>query len=163
MDHNLRHIEEHIFDEDTRHLLRELAEIRRNIIVLRRILHPQLDIVRGLEQGNWSFLHDELDLYWGDIGDHLAQYCSLLDEDAEVVSGLSDTVDTLASHRIDEVVRLLTIVTILSLPLSLLATIFGMNILMPFAEHPLLFFLLISTGIILTLWLMWYFRRRNWF
>jgi magnesium transporter len=162
VDQKLRHIEGHIFADDTRHLLYELAEIRRSIIALRRILHPQLDVIHGLEQGNWPFIHEELDIYWGDIGDHLAQLCAMLEEDAEVVNGLSETVDTLASHRIDEVVRLLTVVTVLTLPLTLLATIFGMNIAMPFSEHPLLFFFILGAGFALTLWLVWYLRRRKW-
>jgi magnesium transporter len=162
VDEKLRHIEGHIFADDTRHLLFELAEIRRNIISIRRILHPQLEVIRELEKGNWPFIHEELDIYWGDIGDHLAQLCAMLEEDAEVVGGLSETVDTLASHRIDEVVRLLTIVTVLTLPLTLLATIFGMNIVMPFSEHPLLFFSILGVGIALTLWLVWYLRKRKW-
>jgi magnesium transporter len=162
VDGDLRHIEKHLFDADTRHILREVAEVRRNIIALRRILHPQREVILSLERGNWPFIHDELDLYWGDIGDHLAQFTALLDEDAEVVGGLSDTVDTLSSHRIDDVVRLLTVATVITLPLSLLATIFGMNILMPFSEHPLLFYTVIGLGAVLTLWLIWYLRKRNW-
>ena len=79
-----------------------------------------------------------------------------------MIDGLSDTIDTLASHRIDGVVRLLTITTILSLPVTLLATIFGMNIVMPFSQHPLLFYGIVIAGVGLTIWLLWYLRRRNW-
>jgi magnesium transporter len=162
LDSDLRHIEDHLFDDDTRHTLREVAEVRRNIIALRRILHPQREVIRSLVNGNWDFIHEELDLYWGDIDDHLEQFTALLDEDAEVVNGLADTVDTLASHRIDDVVRLLTVATVITLPLSLLAAIFGMNILMPFEEHPLLFFTVLGLGAGLTIWLIWYLRKRNW-
>jgi magnesium transporter len=160
--HDLRHIEQNLFNNDTRHLLNELSEARRNVIALRSILDPQLGVIRSLEQGQWSFIHEELDPYWRDISDHLAQLMAILQEDAEVVSGLSDTIDTLASHRIDEVVRLLTVVTVLTLPLTLLATIFGMNIVMPYSEHPLLFFAVLGLGLALTLWLVWYFRKKNW-
>jgi magnesium transporter len=103
-----------------------------------------------------------MDPYWGDVGDHLAQLCAVLDENTEVAASLSDTIDTLASHRIDEVVRLLTVVTVLTLPLTLLATIFGMNIVMPFADHPLLFFAVTGLGIVLTLLLIWYLQQRRW-
>jgi magnesium transporter len=160
---NLRHIEEHLFGNNTRHLLLEISQLRRDIIVMRSILKTQQGIIHGLIKGSWPFIQEHLDPYWGDISDHLGQLCSLTDQYSEVVDSLADTVDTLASHRIDEVVRLLTIVTVLSLPVTLLATIFGMNIVMPFAGHPFLFYTIIIAGIGLTVWLIWYFRVKDWF
>jgi magnesium transporter len=162
LDRRIRHIEENLFDTKTRQVLSEIAQTRRTIIALRHILYPQIEIVRALERGNWPFIHDELDLYWGDLGDHLAQLCAILDQHAEVVAGLSETVDTLASHRIDEVIRLLTVVTILTLPLTLLATVLGMNILIPFMGHPLPFYLVLGAGTALTVVLAWYLNRNKW-
>jgi len=159
---NLRHIEDNMFHNDTRGMLHEVAVVRRDIITLRSIIKPQLDILNALIRGQWSFIHEELDPYWGDVGDHLAQLCSILDEDAELVSGLSETMDTLASHRIDEVVRLLTIVTILTLPITVPATILSMNIVMPMSQHPLLFYGVVGLGLGLTAFLVWYLRRRSW-
>jgi Mg2+ and Co2+ transporter CorA len=100
--------------------------------------------------------------YWGDISDHLTQLCAVLDEYAEVISGLSETADTLASHRIDEVIRLLTIVTVVTLPTSILATLFGMNIVMPFAQHPLLFYGILISGLIFALVILWFLTKRRW-
>jgi magnesium transporter len=158
----LRHIEENLFNNNVQHLLHEISSLRRDIIILRSILKSQLGIIQSLIRGSWSFIQENLDPYFGDINDHLSQLCSLTDQYTEVIDGLSDTIDTLASHRIDEVVRLLTITTILSLPVTLLATIFGMNIVMPFSNHPLLFYGIVFAGIGLTIWLIWYLRNRNW-
>lgn len=162
VDRNLRQIENKLFRENTHRVLNEIAIIRRDIISLRRIINPQVDIVQTLEAGNWPFIHEELDIYWGDIGDHLLVLKSMLEEHAEVVSGLSETIDTLASHRIDEVVSLLTVVTIITLPLTLLATIFGMNIIMPYSEHPLLFYSVVAAGLVLTGLLILYLRKNDW-
>lgn len=162
IDHTIRHIEENLFDDDTRHILTEIAIVRRELIGIRRILRPQLETIVKLEQGNWPFIHEDLDLYWSDISDHLAQLNAMLDEHIEVVAGLSDTIDTLASHRIDEVVRLLTIITVLTLPLTLLATLFGMNVILPLGEHPLLFFIIIGLGVVFTFLLVWRLRKRGW-
>jgi magnesium transporter len=142
--------------------LHEVAVVRREVIALRSMHKPQVGVIGVLVQGDWPFVHKDLALYWGDLSDHLAQLCATLDEYSEVVGGLSDTIDTLASHRIDEVVRLLTVVTVLTLPLTLLATIFGMNVLMPYAERPLLFYSVVILGLALTLGLVWYLRRRSW-
>jgi magnesium transporter len=159
---SLRHAEENMFRNDTRHILNEVAMIRRNVIAMRSTLRQQLPVISALVQGTWPFVHQDLDPYWGDIHNHLAQLCSTLDEYAEVVAGLSETIDTLASHRIDEVVRLLTVVTVLTLPLTLLATIFGMNIVMPLSEHPLLFYSILGLGLAATVGLVWYLRKRSW-
>lgn len=159
---NLRHIEDHLFKEDTQHMLRDVALVRRDVISLRHIIRPQLEIVRQLEKGNYTFIHDDLNLYWSDIGDHLLQLRATLDEHYEVISGLSETIDTMASHRIDEVVRLLTLITILSVPLTLLATIFGMNTWVPGRENPIPFFGVNALGIILTFILIRYLRHKGW-
>lgn len=158
----LRHVEQILFNKNTQPLLHEVSVLRRDIIVLRSILKSQLDVILGLIRGNWPFIEDHLDPYWGDIGDHLQQQCAALDTNAEVVGVLAETLDTLASHRIDEVVRLLTLTTILTLPVTLLATIFGMNVVMPYNSHPLLFFGLILAAILITGGMVLFLRKRHW-
>lgn len=162
VNHDIRHIERDLFSYDTPHILREIAEARRDVIALRHILRPQLEIFRHLEKGDWPFIHGELDPYWGDIGDQVAQLQSRLEEHNEVLGSLSDTIDTLASHRIDEVVRLLTIITLLTVPLTVLSTIFGMNVQLPYGTHPLPFYLINVMGIVLTILVIWYLRYRRW-
>jgi magnesium transporter len=160
---NIRHIEEHLFQDDTEHILQDVAVIRRDVIALRHILRPQYDIIHTLEKGNWPFIHDDLTLYWSNLGDHLAQLRAMLDEHIDVINGLSDTLDTLASHRIDGVVRILTLITILTAPLTLLATIFGINVdLLPKEFHLLLFVIVNIVGISLTIILLRYLQRRHW-
>ena len=160
---DLRHIESNLFNEDTRHLLNEIALVRRDIIALKHILAPQQEVINELEKGNWDFIHEDLDLYWSDIKDHLAQLCMMLEESSEMISGLSETADTLASHRIDDVMRLLTVVTVLTLPLTLVATLFGMNISLPFSQHPFLFYVIVVAGLLMIISLMWFLRTRRWF
>ena len=159
---NVRQIERSMFRADPDASLHEVAWVRRDIISLRSILKPQLAVIQALIAGNWSFIHEELDPYWGDIGDHLAQQCALLDECSEVIAGLSDTIDTLASHRIDAVVRVLTVVTVLTMPLTLLAAMFGMNVALPFSQHPLVFFGLVAFGVIMSVAVTVYLRKRRW-
>lgn len=159
---NIRYAEEQLFDKETEHILHEIAVVRRDVISLRHILRPQWDIMNALEKGNWPFIHDDLTLYWSNLGDHLAQLKAMLDEHVDVIDGLSDTIDTLASHRIDGVVRVLTFITILTAPLTLMATIFGINVeLLPTQYHPLLFLVVIVVGILLTAVLITYLRRRG--
>lgn len=162
LSHRLHHIEKSIFNKNTRHLLYEIAKLRRDIITVRSILKPQVTTFHQLIEGDWPFVHDELNPYWDNLSDHLAQLSMMLDEYYEIVVGLADTVDTLASHRIDEVVHLLTVVTVITLPVTLLSAIFGMNVALPFGEHPWMFYGLIAFSFGITAWLLWYLRRRRW-
>lgn len=158
----IRHIELSLFEEDMEHILYEVAVARRGVIAIRHILRPQLDVVRDLEKGEWTFIQGHLDMYWDDIGDHLMRLLSMLDEHVEVIGGLSDTIDTLASHRIDGVIRLLTIITILTVPLTVLSTIFGMNVELPYGSGPALFYSVNAVGVVLTVFVIVYLRRRRW-
>lgn len=160
---NIRRIEDNLFDDDIQHMIREVAITRRNVIALRHILQPQVDVTKMLASGQWDFIHQELDFYWGDIGDQMTHLRSMLDEQFDVITSLSDTIDTLATHRLDEVVRVLTIITLLTVPLTVLSTIFGMNFDFPYGEWHLPIFLLINfVGIMLTIAVIWYLRRRRW-
>ena len=161
-DHDIHHIEANLFSSDTRHILNEIALARRDLIALRHILRPQLSVIRALADGEWPWMREDITLYWSDIYDSLAKLQARLDEHVEVIGGLSETIDTLASHRIDEVVRVLTIITVLTLPLSLLSTVFSMNVLLPYEEHPAVFFAVVGFGVVLTAALLWYLRRRRW-
>jgi magnesium transporter len=161
VERGLRKVEAELFNRDSRSVLHKIALLRRTVIALRHILRPQLEIVHCLERGNWPFIHEDLDIYWSDLSDHLAQICATLDQHAEVLAALSETVDTLASHRIDDVVRLLTVVTVLTMPLTLLATIFGMNVFIPFADHPA-FFVILGLGLAITVLLVLILNRRKW-
>lgn len=158
----IRHIELSLFEEDMEHILYEVAVARRGVIAIRHILRPQLDVMRELGQGNWPFIQGHLDMYWDDIADHLTRLLAMLDEHVEVIGGLSDTIDTLASHRIDGVIRLLTIITILTVPLTLLSTIFGMNVDLPYGAGPALFYTVNVIGVVLTVAVIFYLRRRRW-
>lgn len=158
----IQQLEKSLFSGNPRQMLSQVAVVRRDVITLRSVLKSQQGVVDTLIHGNWAFIQEDLDPYWGDIADHLAQLCLLLDQDAEVIDGFSDTIDTLASHRIDEVVSLLTVVTVLTMPMTLLTTIFGMNIYLPFADRPISFYLVTGVGILISVWLVWYLRRRRW-
>lgn len=162
MNQGIWHIEKHLFQDNTRHILTEIALTRRSVIALRHILRPQIGVIESLVRGQWPFIRPELDLYWADIGDHLQQMKAMLDEQFEVINGLSDTIDTVAAHHIDEVVRLLTIITLLTVPLTVLATIFGMNVRMPYSTHPYPFFVVNGIGVLLTVGVIWYLRYRRW-
>jgi magnesium transporter len=162
VDSNIRRLEEDIFISDTPHLIRDISLVRRDVIVLRRIIRHQVPIIEELESMTHPILHEQLEDYFGDIADHLYKARDIIDENYDLVSSLADTADTLASHRINEVMRILTVISVIMLPLTLISSVYGMNVPLPLQEHPNGFWVVSFVMIVLGVLLLIYFRRRNW-
>lgn len=162
VDWNIRGVEEDIFTGDARAVIREITLIRRDVIALRRIIRQQVPIVDSLERHNRPMFEDELDEYFGDIVDHLHKARDIVDENMEIITSLAETADTLASYRINEVMRVLTVISVIMLPLTLISGIYGMNIKLPFEDHPIAFIFVVGLMFFIAAMMLVYFRKRNW-
>jgi magnesium transporter len=161
--HNTESIEETIFDGDARALVREISIVRRNLINFRRIIKPQMKIIASLERKEWEFLRGDLDVYWGDVSDHIVQIWERLEDLWEVVEGLSTTLESLTSNRINEVMKILTIFSVIMLPLSVISGIYGMNLMqLPLASHPMSFLIIIGIMVAIVAGMLTYFKREGW-
>jgi magnesium transporter len=159
---NIEALENEIFTEDMRHIVQEISILRRDIIALRRIIKPQLAIVANLERKDRPFIREDLDVYFGDIVDHLNKAWDILEDHREVVEGLSETSDSVISYRINEVMKILTIISVIMLPLTLLSGIYGMNIALPLARDPYALGVILVLMIAISGGMISYFRRRKW-
>jgi len=165
---NAEKLEDLIFARPVPETVREISLIRRDLISFRRVIHPQIGVVEALEREEYSFFKEDQDIYFGDIADHIRKIWDGLEDCKEVVDGLVDTSNWLTSHRIQEIMRILTIVMAIMAPGTLIASIYGMNIHLPgglSSAGEITFWtfgivLFIMFGIAMTM--LWYFRRRHW-
>jgi magnesium transporter len=162
VDANIRAIENDIFTDDARQIVQDISIVRRDIIALRRIIRPQLAILANLEEVDRPFIHEDLDVYFGDILDHMTKVRDIVEDDAEVIAGLADTTDTLASYRINEVMRILTVISVIMLPLTLISGIYGMNVPLPFKDYQGSFFGIMGLMLVISVGMLLYFRYRHW-
>lgn len=162
VDHNIHTIEEEIFTENMRQIVQKISVVRRDIIALRRIIKPQLAIVANLEHVDRPFIHEDLDVYFGDIHDHLQKAWEILEDHREVLEGLSETSDSVISYRINDVMKLLTIISVMLLPLSLISGIYGMNVLLPGQDHPWAFPTVIAVMALIVAAMLAFFKKKNW-
>jgi magnesium transporter len=86
----------------------------------------------------------------------------MLEDHRDVIDGLSHTANTLTSYRINEVMKILTIISVIILPLTLLSGIYGMNIALPMARHPLSFLFIVLLMILLAGGMLFYFKKKRW-
>ena len=162
IDTSIRNIEENIFKTDTRITIQEISLGRRDIIALRRIIRQQVPIIEQLERVEHPIIHEDLEEYFGDIADHLYKARDIIDENYEIINSLADTADTLASHKINEVMRILTVISVIMLPLTLLSSLWGMNVPVPLQESGFGFIVISLLMVMVSILMLIYFRRRNW-
>ncbi len=161
---NIEKVEDLIFSRTVPETVREISLIRRDLISFRRVIHPQIGVVEALEHEEYPFFREDQEIYFGDIADHIRKIWDALEDCKEVVDGLAETSNWLTSHRIQEIIRVLTILTAILAPGTLIASIYGMNIPLLGGEPgnllPLSILLFIMFGI--AVFMLIYFRRRNW-
>lgn len=162
---NIEKVEDLIFARPVPETVREISLLRRDLISFRRVIHPQIGVIEALEREEYPFFKEEQEIYFGDIADHVRKIWDGLEDCKEVVDGLADTSNWLTSHRIQEVMRVLTIVMAIMAPATLIASIFGMNVALPGGIDRgsfLPLFLILVTMLVIAIAMLLYFHRRRW-
>lgn len=162
IDLNIEQVEDDIFEEKVRQTVQEISLIRRDVISFRRITKPLIPVVGSLERKSRPFLNEETEDYFGDIADHLSKIWDTLEDYKEVIEGLSDTITTLTNNRINEIIKVLTIISVILLPLTLISGIFGQNMEHPFADNPYAFWIVLGIMGLVALVMLAFFRIRKW-
>ena len=159
---NIEAAEDRLFSEPARDTVQEISVLRRDVMSYRRIIRHQPAILKSLEVREYPFLREDLDVYFGDIGDHIGTISETLEEYKEVVEGLNATSDSLFSHRTNEVMKMLTVLGTILLPLLVISGIYGMNVSLPFGDSSFAFPLIILFTLCISGGMLAYFRNRRW-
>jgi len=140
----------------------EISALRRDVIAFRRIIWPMRAVIATLEPKIRRFTSMDLAVYFGDMIDHVDRIWDALDEYKEIIEGLNDTHDSLATNRTNEVIRMLTLIATILLPLTVVASLYGMNIPLPFQESHYSFALVFGVWLIIVSCMLYFFRRHRW-
>ena len=163
---NIEKVEDDIFDTTGRGTVREISILRRDIISFRRIIWPMRAVISTLERRTKHFTAEDMKVFWDDAVDHIDKIWDNLDECKEIIEGLKDTNDSLYSHLTNEVIRVLTIIATIMMPLTLVASIYGMNIRLPGGQGDngslLSFFVILFIMLLAICGMLFFFRRRRW-
>jgi magnesium transporter len=157
-------IEDALFEGESDDLVRDISNIKQEIINYRRIVKPQRTTLRLLDRSSQRYAPQDLDIYFDDIVDKSERIWDLLENYKEVAEALEATNESVITHKLNDIIRVLTILSAIVLPLSLIASIYGMNVeVLPFAEDgvfslifPLI--LMVVVGVALLVW----FRHKRW-
>jgi len=158
----LDELEDDIFEGRSSEIVRSISDTKQEIINFRRIVRPQTAVLRDLERVKQRYLQEELEIYFDDISDAAERIWDTLENYKEVIEALESTNESVLSHRLNDSFRVLTAVSVVLLPLTLVASIFGMNVPVPGEGHPLAFLTILVLMAVLLVMLVAYFRRRGW-
>lgn len=159
---NIEDAEDSVFSDRMRGTIKEISILRRDIISFRRIIWPMRAVIGSLEPKLRRFSTMDMTVYFGDMVDHVDKIWDTLDEYKEVIEGLKDTYDSLATNRTNEVMRILTVIATVLLPITVVSSVWGMNITLPFERSNLAFLYVVLIMLVIIGGMLYFFRRQHW-
>ena len=142
--------------------MRDISNAKQEIINFRKVIRPQRAAFADLERNKQRYIADDLDIYFDDIVDASERIWDMLENYKEVVEALESTNESAIAHRSNEVFRVLTAFSVIFLPLTLIASVFGMNVHVPGEGDLTAFYVVLALMAVVLGGLLALFRRRGW-
>ncbi|BCL77434.1 magnesium and cobalt transport protein CorA [Jeongeupia sp. HS-3] len=164
MGDQIEHIDDQIAAGPVPDHLNEIQSLRRSMLSVKRGLWPLREVVNILQRDDADFFHQETQLYLRDVYDHTVQLIESTEALRELVTSLQDSYLSMQSHRMNMQMRMLTVITTVFMPLTLIAGIYGMNFeYMPELRWRVGYFWALGLMVAVTVGLITFFRRKQWF
>jgi magnesium transporter len=160
--HKLDSIEDDIDEGRFEELVRDISKAKQEIISYRKIIKPQRPTLRLLERHVERFLPEDLELYFDDLVDASERIWDVLDNYKEVVEALEATNEAAIAHRQNDVLRLLTLISVTMLPLFVITGIFGMNVAFPGERTHTAFWVILGGMVAALVAMIGFFRYKRW-
>src|SRR5919199_3738479 len=158
----LESIEDDIDEGRFEEVVRDISKAKQEIISYRKIIKPQRPTLRLLERQIERFLPENLELYFDDIVDASERIWDNLDNYKEVVEALEDTNESAINHRQNDILRILTVFSVVLLPLTLITGFFGMNVHFPGFGSAEAFWAITGVMLALLVGMVAFFRLKRW-
>ncbi len=162
---DIRNIEKSIFAGEERAMVHEILLIKRNILNVRKIMEAHKDVIQKLGKAKAAYLSGaKMKVYYNDLIDHTKNIWDILNGQKEMIEALENTNSSLISFKLNDIMRTLTMISVLIFPLTLIAGIFSMRIdrSMPFLDDAYGFWMVIGIMAVLWLCMLLFFKRKKW-
>jgi magnesium transporter len=156
-------LEEELVTNPTPETLQTIHNLKRDMIFLRKSVWPLREVIGALERGELSLIRESTEIYLRDVYDHTIQVVDTIETFRDMISGMLDIYLSSVSNRMNEVMKVLTIIATIFIPLTLIAGIYGMNFqYMPELGwrwgYPMVWLVMLVIGVLMLV----YFRRKKW-
>ena len=155
-------INRELFSKKAEKIIELISVIRKNIILLNTTFKPQLRLFHKFETGQIQGYAENMEEYWGNILDYYQKIWDLTEDYGELIEGFSKTFDSLQANKINEIMKVLTLVSSILLPLTFLTGLYGMNVGLPFQNNPNSFWIVVIAMVAIAFTMIAYFKRKRW-
>ena len=162
MGEKLDRLEDDIFEGRSAEIVRDISNAKQEIISYRKTIKPERATLRLLERHTERFLPQDLELYFDDIVDAAERVWDLLENYKEVVEGLESTNESVIYHKQSDILRILTLFSVTMLPLTLIAGVFGMNVIFPGEGGHVAFWVILGVMVVALSAMVGFFRWKKW-
>jgi magnesium transporter len=154
--------EERVVRTPSKKLLRDVLHFKRAVAALRRIVGPQRDTMLALTRDEYAVIRPEMRPYLRDVYDRLARISDLLDSFRDELATMLDIYVSQVSNQLNEVMKVLTAITVVIAPITFVAGVFGMNVRFPGFDSRHAFYEAMAIMVLTAGAMIWYFRSRKW-
>lgn len=141
----------------------QIQKLKQEILKIRRSIYPLREVVSRMEKSDFQFIEEKTHSYLRDLYDHIIQVSESVDLYREMVWSLMDMYMSIISNKMNEIMKVLTIIATIFIPLTFVAGIYGMNFKnMPELNSENGYFILLGVMVILFVFMLLYFRRKRW-
>lgn len=162
-DQGLETIDQNVFSTDPKNIAEQLSFLRRNVIFFQSLIKPELNSFIKIEESRHPFINRELKTYFSNITDHLKKIWDRLEDLIELSNNLSQTFESYLTFKTNETIKILTMFSVVLLPLTLLSGIYGMNLqVLPLADHPYALVYISASMVAVVIVMLAYFRYKHW-
>jgi len=164
MENEIEVLEDTVLQRPNPQVLERLLTIKHSIVSLRRIINPLRELINRLARDQYPQIDTGNRVYFRDIYDHLVWILDLAETIRDIVSGAMDIYLNSTSLRLNEVMKALTIVSTIFLPLAFVTGLFGMNFIhIPGLSHPLGFWAVCALCLLISFAMIYFFKKQKWF
>jgi len=158
----LGEVEEEVLERPSQSTLEQIHRVKRELLTIRRAAWPLRELIGHLQRERHETLSPTAQTYLRDVHDHAVQIIDLIESYREIASSLAETYVSVVSNKTNDVMKVLTIIGTIFIPLTFLAGVYGMNMPIPENASPLAYpFFWVVCGVVATSMVVW-FRRRGW-
>lgn len=157
-------LEEEIIKTPNTRSLAKINQLRKELIVLKRSIAPVRELVNGFIKTDSSLIDEKSTKYFKDVYDHVIQAADLVENYRDMMITMQDLYINQVNLKMNEVMKVMTIVTCLLAPATVIGGIFGMNFdRIPYLHNQYGFFIAVGLMLLIPVWMIWLFKRRGWF
>lgn len=160
----IEEIEENLHLHSSSKNFQRIQALKKELIYLRRAVYPLRDALSLIMKAENGFIEEENEHFYSDVYDHVIHVTDTLDIYKDLISGLMDLHINTLNTRLNEVMKVLTVISTIFIPLTFIVGVYGMNFrVMPELEWKYGYYTVWAIMIIMVGFMMWYFKRKNWF